>query len=96
MQFKPNVQDTVSQKQQVANLKALFANDSLSGTNMQSYKIGVAGDPIPYSLSSDNLVTGLLIGCFILVILSVAQSQRFIVKQTKKPFFLQASEVTCR
>ena len=86
LQFKPNVQDTVSQKQQVAKLKTLFANDSLSGTNMQSYKIGVAGDPVPYSLAADNLVTGLLIGCFILVILSVAQSQRFIVKQTKNLF----------
>ena len=86
LQFKPNVQDTVSQKQQVAKLKTLFANDSLSGTNMQSYKIGVAGDPVPYSLASDNLVTGLMIGCFILVILSVAQSQRFIVKQTKNLF----------
>ena len=92
LQFRPNVQDTVSEKQQVTNLKALFANDSLSGTNMQSYKIGVAGDPIPYSLASDNLVTGLLIGCFILVILSVAQSQRFIVKQTKNLFFAYVIE----
>lgn len=86
LQFKAKATDTISASQKVNNLKNLFSNDSLSGTNMQSYKIGVAGDPVPYSLASDDLITGLLIGCFILVVLSISQSKKFIQKQLKSLF----------
>ena len=86
MQFMRQKQDTVSAKQQVEMLQKLFANDSLAGAKMQTYKIGVAGDPVPYSLAGDNLVTSLLIGCFIVVLLAVSQSRSFIIKQTKSLF----------
>ena len=59
---------------------------SLSGTNMQKFKLGVAGDPIPYSLASDNLITGLLVGCFILVLWSLSNAKKFLIKQSKNIF----------
>ena len=45
LQFKPNVQDSVSQKQQVAKLKTLFANDSLSGTTCKAIRLALQETP---------------------------------------------------
>ena len=86
MQWANQPADSITPKQKVDALKQLFATDSLSGTNMQKFKLGVAGDPIPYSLASDNLITGLLVGCFILVLWSLSNAKKFLIKQSKNIF----------
>lgn len=52
---------------------------------------GVAGDPVPYTFSSDNLITGLLVGCFILALLSYAKSKSFLLRQVKHFFYVPRS-----
>lgn len=48
---------------------------------------GVAGDPIPYTIASDNLITSLLLFCFILSTLTFSRTQRFISRQLKAFFY---------
>lgn len=45
--------------------------------------MGIAGDPIPYLVSNDSLMTSVLLAFFILTILVVSRSMRFIAYQFK-------------
>lgn len=47
---------------------------------------GVAGDPVPYAIARDNVITALLLGCFILTGVSLAGSLRFMTRQAKDFF----------
>lgn len=49
-------------------------------------RLGVAGDPVPYSIARDNVITGLLLFCFILAAVAYAKSKRFILRQAKDFF----------
>ena len=49
--------------------------------------MGVSGDPVPYSVSGDNLVTSLLLLCFVLACVAFAQSREFILRQLRKFFY---------
>lgn len=42
---------------------------------------GMAGDPVPYIVRNDDIITGLMLACFILVVVAVSNSRRFIVRQ---------------
>ena len=58
---------------------------------------GVAGDPVHYTIAGDNLVTSLLLGCFVLTVIAVARLKDFIVRQMRNFFRIQygaVSEVT--
>lgn len=47
---------------------------------------GVAGDPVPYSIARDNVITLLLLLCFMLAAVVYAKSRRFILRQAKEFF----------
>lgn len=47
---------------------------------------GMAGDPVPYSIARDNVITILLLGCFMLALVAYAKSKRFILRQAKEFF----------
>ena len=49
-------------------------------------RLGVAGDPVPYSIGRDNVITLLLMACFVLAMIAYAKSRRFIVRQAKTFF----------
>ena len=49
-------------------------------------RLGVAGDPVPYSIARDNVITALLLFCFILAAIAYAKSRRFIIRQAKDFF----------
>ena len=49
-------------------------------------RLGVAGDPVPYSLVNDSLVTMALMLCIIVSMITMAQSWRLIRFQTKNLF----------
>ena len=49
-------------------------------------RLGVAGDPVPYSIARDNVITGLLLFCFIIAAIAFAKSKRFILKQARHFF----------
>ena len=51
-------------------------------------RLGVAGDPVPYSIARDNIITILLLACFMLGLVAFAGSRPFMVRQASH-FFRQ-------
>lgn len=64
-----------------------FSNDTLFHSECPNYQHGVAGDPIPYSVRSDSIITLLLLLGFAVLVISVAQSQNFFARQMKNFFY---------
>ena len=46
--------------------RSLVQPDSVYRPEYAVYRQGVAGDPVPYSIAGDNLITSILLGCFVL------------------------------
>ena len=74
------------------NKERFLADDSLYHPELAHEPFGVAGDPVPYSISNDNIITSLLLGCFILTLLAFAISKSFIVQQIKKFIYIPRRE----
>ena len=74
--------------------ESFFSNDSLFHPELTGGRLGVAGDPVPYSVASDNVITGLLLGTFILAMLALAKSREFIIRQAKNFFYVQRANTT--
>ncbi len=74
--------------------ESFFSRDSLFHPELSGGRLGVAGDPVPYTIAGDNLITSLLLGCFFLGAIALAQSRRFIARQAKNFFFVQRSATT--
>ena len=54
-----------------------FSKDSLLHPEVSGEHFGVAGDPVPYVVRNDNLITGLLLACFVLTLVIFPQFKRF-------------------
>lgn len=63
-----------------------FSATLKAGEAMSSGRYGIAGDPVPYNLRNDNVVTVLLFACFIISVVSFARTHRFIGRQAKRFF----------
>lgn len=74
--------------------KSLVQPDSVYKPEQAVYRQGVSGDPIPYNISNDNLITSILLGCFILATVSIAQSGNFIQRHIKNFFHTQREGTT--
>ena len=68
--------------------ESFFSKDSLFHPELSGGRYGVAGDPVPYSIAGDNLITGLLLGCFVLAMISFSRSMQFIIRQGKNFFYV--------
>lgn len=71
-----------------------FSADSLFHPELNGGRYGVAGDPVPYTLHGDNMITALLLGCFILAFIAFSKSRRFILRQAKEFFRTPRSGTT--
>lgn len=67
--------------------ESFFSKDSLFHAELPGGQLGVAGDPVPYTIAGDNLLTSLLLGCFILATVAFVNSRSFICRQAKNFFF---------
>lgn len=67
--------------------ESFFSKDTLFHPELPGGRQGVAGDPVPYTIAGDNVITSILLGCFILACFAFAQSQRFIARQAKQLFY---------
>ena len=74
--------------------ESFFSGDSLFHPELPGGRRGVAGDPIPYSISGDNLITSLLLGCFVLAMIAFANSRQFIIRQVKTLFYVPRENTT--
>lgn len=64
-----------------------FSNDSLYHPEISGGRHGTAGDPVPYSVKGDSIITAILLGNFILAAIAFAKSRRFISVQARNFFF---------
>ena len=69
-----------------------FSNDSLYHPELSGGRYGVAGDPVPETLSNDSLISGSLILCFLLMIFAFSRISGFIGRQIKDFFYVQKGE----
>ncbi len=72
--------------------ESFFSKDSLLHPELNAGRYGVAGDPVPYALRNDDIITTLLLLCFILAIIAFANSMHFIGRQVKDFIYLPHSE----
>ncbi|MBO4316055.1 MAG: DUF4271 domain-containing protein [Prevotella sp.] len=73
--------------------ESFFSKDTLFHPELPGGRQGVAGDPIPYSIANDNLITSLLLGCFVMALLTMAHTRAFIIRQAKS-FYYSTHEQT--
>ncbi len=71
--------------------ESFFAKDSLFHPELNGGRYGVAGDPVPYTMRNDNVITGLLLGCFVVALLSLAHARSFLLRQAKNFFYVPKS-----
>ena len=69
-----------------------FSNDSLYHPELAGGRYGVAGDPIPETMSNDSLISGLLILCFLVMTFAFSKISGFIGRQVKDFFYVQKGE----
>lgn len=56
--------------------------------------MGVAGDPVPYQMRNDDVITLLMLLCFVLTIVSISHSHGFIGRQAKNLFRIHSGNET--
>lgn len=66
--------------------ESFFARDSLFHPELPGGRLGVAGDPKPYSIAGDNILTSVLLFCFVVGMTSVSLSRDFLLRQVKTFF----------
>lgn len=74
--------------------EGFFSGDSLFHPELTGGRIGVAGDPVPYSVHNDDLITSMLLICFLCAVVAFSNARRFIVRQTKAFFYRPAEGIT--
>jgi hypothetical protein len=72
--------------------ESFFQKSKFFHPELEGGRLGVAGDPVPYTIAGDNLITSILLGCFILATLVFSRSRRFIEKQAKNFFYIPRSD----
>lgn len=70
--------------------ETFFSKDSLFYSEMSGGRYGVAGDPVPYTIRGDNTMTALLICCFIIAMIALANTRGFLMRQVRH-FFREPS-----
>ena len=74
------------------NKERFLADDSLYHPELAHEPFGVAGDPVPYNISNDNIISSLLLGCFVMTLLAFALSKNFVIQQIKYFFYIPKRE----
>jgi len=74
------------------NKERFLADDSLYHPELAHEPFGVAGDPVPYNISNDNIISSLLLGCFVMTLLAFAVSRNFVIQQIKNFFYIPRRE----
>jgi hypothetical protein len=69
-----------------------FSDDTLFYTEQTVDRFGVAGEPVPNAVRNDNVVTLILIICFVVFVISTGHTREFVGRQLKRLFHSQTSE----
>ena len=68
--------------------ESFFSRDTLFHPELQGGRYGVVGDPVPYTVHNDNIITSLLLACFIFSVIAFTNARRFIIRQAKAFFYM--------
>ena len=72
--------------------EGFFSKDTLFHPELQGGRIGVAGDPVPYRVQNDNVITSLLLACFLISVIAFANTRKFFIRQIKNFFYAPREE----
>ena len=63
-----------------------FSDNTYFHPELDGGRYGVAGDPIPYTTKNDNIITSMLLVCFVLTLMAFSFSKSFLLRQAKNFF----------
>ena len=66
--------------------ESFFSKDSLFHPELTGGRLGVAGDPIPYTIANDSFFVSILLSCFFAIVIAIKRSKHFIARQAKDLF----------
>ena len=66
--------------------ESFFSKDSLFHPELRGGRLGVAGDPVPYTVAGDNFITSLLLLCFVMACMAFAKTRQFVLRQARTFF----------
>ena len=69
-----------------------FSADTLYHPELNGGRIGVAGTPVPYAIHNDNVITGILIVSFLLIMFAISRISSFLLHQAKHFFYAPKTE----
>ena len=72
--------------------ETFFSKNSLLHPEIAGGRYGVAGDPVPYTVKSDDTISLLLIVSFIIATISFSRSKHFLARQAKSFFYVSHRE----
>ncbi len=64
--------------------ESFFAKDPMFHPELKGGRLGVAGDPIPYTISGDSWVSSILILCFFMSALAISRLRHVIIQQVRR------------
>lgn len=71
-----------------------FSDSPMLHPELDGGRFGMAGDPIPYTLRGDSVISMVLVVCFVMVLIAFRMSYGFIYRQAKDFFYIQKSGPT--
>ena len=74
--------------------EGFFSKDSLFHPELAGGRQGIAGDPIPYSIHGDDILTSILLLLFLLTVVAFSNTRQFIARQTKSFFYFHREGTT--
>ena len=69
-----------------------FSTNALYHPEINGGRIGVAGDPVPYTIHNDHIITGILICSFLLIMFTLSRISDFMTNQAKHFFYMPKVE----
>ena len=73
--------------------EGFFSKDTLFHPELPGGRFGVAGDPVPYNIHNDSIITSILLGFFILMVIAYANTHEFVTRQFKKFFYVPSEGI---
>ena len=74
--------------------EGFFSKDSLFHPELEGGRYGTIGDPIPYSVRGDDVITSLLLVFFILAVIAYSHVRGFFTRQAKNFFYVSHDGTT--
>ena len=61
-----------------------FSADTLYHPELEGGRYGIAGDPIPYTIHNDHVITCILLACFLIMAFVMSHISHFVIHQAKQ------------